>query len=632
MFFIFFTCGLFIVIDIIFKIFEPLGTAWNFSYYINYFGRSFIIDLTYVVIASIIFSLIVFITGKLVKKSLFTQSIPAKGIAFGLSSLLILKILYPINSYLLPMIYELKSILINIVIILLTIPIFYGIYKLLNAYKKISENTTKYFAIISIIPLSIIIISFIITPHFNQSNVKFEDIEPEKEYNIIIITIDALRADHLSCYGYKTIETKNIDGFSETAILFTNAYPTSSWTTPSMMSMLTSKYPTVHGCNDLSKMRTLSNNIPSIVEVVNKCDYNTYGVVANHLLDYRFGFSRGFDYYYEYGDFKPIIPFKETRLGLFVKKLLTDVFIYFGFSCDSTLWTTDTSVSILRNIEEPFFLWTHYLDPHCPYSPPFKYIPGGAESREKTIEFAKSLGKDYYTLDNFKDSYKNSLLNLYDGEILYVDGKLNKLFGVIKERDLLDNTMIIISSDHGEEFLEHGGFDHGKTFYQEVVNIPFILHLPEDHPHRNINDNINTPISLADIPVTIIDLLNIKSDELAHFSGRSIIKTLNNKNDNRIIYGDTLQHNQNIQCIWDNKWTFIYDEKNDVFKLYNRESDPSELNNLAKENEKVLQKFHKELSIWKSDRENELKFYGEAEEINLDKESLERIRGLGYIE
>jgi len=251
--------------------------------------------------------------------------------------------------------------------------------------------------------------------------------------NIVLITIDALRADHLSCYGYDRETSPNIDNIADDGIIYKKAIAPCSWTVPSMASLFTSLYPINHGVihNVIYKPKEakniISDEIITLAEILKVHGYTTFAVSSNSLLSEKRGFARGFDY------FKLQHP-KST--APYVNK---------------TIYSWDDKIKKSTK----FFLWVHYMDPHGPYHARSPWI---ARYTSMTSTWLDLSGENVHNLRKLIPTFKkdpqalSTLIALYDSEINFVDNYIGQL---IQRFELDKNTLVIITADHGEEFLEH---------------------------------------------------------------------------------------------------------------------------------------------------------------------------------
>ena len=311
----------------------------------------------------------------------------------------------------------------------------------------------------------------------------------KNNFNIVLITIDTLRADHLSCYGYDRKTSPNIDSIAKGGIRYTKAIATSSWTSPSIASIMTSLYPISHGVRHgftksgkAYNQELLHEKFDTLAEVLKNHGYTTFGAVANVHMVEELGFGQGFDYYHCEGFDK-------------ASKINKVVFS----------WKDK-----IKNANK-FFLWVHYFDPHHFYHAQFPWINDYAGelwignshlskmNMSELIKLIPTLKKRRNTLEY--------LISLYDSEINYVDYHVGNL---LYKLGLDKNSLIIITSDHGEEFLDHGFLCHAHSLFQELIHVPLIIKLPLPSKASIIDVN-NEPVSIIDILPTILGDIGITS-------------------------------------------------------------------------------------------------------------------------
>jgi len=308
----------------------------------------------------------------------------------------------------------------------------------------------------------------------------------DKLPNIILITLDTTRADHLSCYGYHRQTSPNLDKLAEESLLYNMAIAPSSWTLPSHASLFTGKFTSSHGMqfdpegpfhlsDSISgskswseyRARGIASNEITLAMLLKEAGYSTGAVVGGPWMKKVFGLNKGFEYY------------DDNEIGSRNGRLAEQV--------------TDSAVKwIDKTQENKFFLFLNYFDPHGPYTPPMSFastfFPAGTNP----------IGRELTT---------HELISLYDGEILYMDHYIGKLIHKLKVDNLYDNTLIIITADHGEMFGEHGISGHCNTLYQEEIHVPLFIKYPgtEVAPSRT-----DEPIQLNDIMAIILERLNMK--------------------------------------------------------------------------------------------------------------------------
>ena len=284
---------------------------------------------------------------------------------------------------------------------------------------------------------------------------------------IILIMVDTLRADHLSCYGYEGIRTPHLDRLAADGIRFARAFAQSSWTRPSVATILTSLYPSSHGA--VHKGDALGDSVETVAEVLQAHGYHTIGLANNANVSEAFNFQQGFDTY----------TYLAPELFFHASESATELTVYRQLRVmrerflTSRKWVrnyyqpaevvTDRALDIVaREKESPFFLFLHYMDPHDPY---FAH-PFDGEGVARVAE------------PNPDPSRAQELRQLYDGEIVYLDEHLGRLFDGLRALGIYERAMILVTSDHGEEFFEHGGWWHGTTLYEEQIGVVLIVKAP----------------------------------------------------------------------------------------------------------------------------------------------------------
>jgi arylsulfatase A-like enzyme len=324
--------------------------------------------------------------------------------------------------------------------------------------------------------------------------------EPPTGYNVLLISLDTLRADHLSCYGYKRATSPRIDEVAKEGVLFENAVAASNWTVPSHMSMLTSLYPSWHGVETTKSH--LGDAVPTLAQVLAKQGYTTAAFVTGSSLDHKFGFSHGFQLYDDF----TAISMCETNLFEDHPANSTTVF---DVPTDHVI-TNLATLWLKKHGQEKFFLFLHYWDCHSDYIPPAPYDrlfdPGykGKENGRNVFDREKEIESGIAPRD------LAHLMALYDGEIAHTDDHVGQVLQLLREMGLAEKTLLIIVADHGEGFLEHGKIFHGNTLFEELIHVPLILRLPGVIPAgRRIKDNV----SQVDLMPTVLRLLGVPQPE-----------------------------------------------------------------------------------------------------------------------
>ena len=342
---------------------------------------------------------------------------------------------------------------------------------------------------------------------------------PANAPNVLLITLDTVRAPNLSLYGYSRSTTPQLEQFAKTGVVFERALSAAPWTLPSHASMFTGRWP-----HELSAdySTPLDATYPTLAEFLRARGYVTAGFVANYAYcGYETGLNRGFIYYDDYprspGEIVSSSTLTRTIADNFrLRRLIrNDEHI----NRKSAAQISDSVLGWLSpGSQKPFFVFINYFDAHDPYLPP--------EPFDKKFGPGRRLGKysplHHWLYDkvvahsNMGEQNIQEEIDAYDGALAYLDHNLGLLFAELQKRKLMDNTLIIITSDHGEEFGEHGLFDHGYSLYRPSVHVPLLISFPGHVPNDR---RIQTPISLRDLSATIVDLLGVERD--SPFPGRS---------------------------------------------------------------------------------------------------------------
>src|SRR2546422_3356861 len=394
--------------------------------------------------------------------------------------------------------------------------------------------------------------------------------------NVLVITIDTLRADHLACYGYKQIRTPNIDSLAADGVRFEHAYTPVPVTLPAHTVIFTGTYPMLSGMHDFAANK-LNATQPTLASVLKEQGYTTGAVIGSAVLDSRFGLNHGFDFYYDHFDFNRL---QESNLDEMERpgNIVADV-------------TLDW---LSKNYQKKFFLWMHLYDPHYPYRPPAPY---SEEYRDRP----------------------------YDGEIAFADAQVGRLIEFLKNKGLYRNTLIVLSGDHGESLGEHGEKTHGFFIYNATLHVPLIIHLPGGMHAKTVANLVN----LADLMPTVLDALNIQIP--AQVQGQSLLPLMSpKKEDNaRSLYAETflprLHFNwSELRGVETETYHFIDAPKPE---LYDLRKDPGETHNLFAEKKAVTEEMRVRLAklIQQYTAGQEL-----AEKTGLDPALMERLKSLGY--
>ncbi len=426
-----------------------------------------------------------------------------------------------------------------------------------------------------------------------------------KRPDIILIVVDTLRADHVACCGYQRNTTPNIDKLARAGILFSNAIVTSPWTLPSVASILTSQYPSVLGIRD--EITQIDSRFPTLSGMLKQYNYTTHGIVSHTLLSARLGFGRGFDSY----DEKSV----------------------FGHKGISSPPVTHKAISFLQKSKErPFFLFAHYFDPHYNYLLHKEYnyyssYSGGLKSGESIL----GLWRIRHNLSRDDIRY---LVSLYDSEISFTDEHIGILLNELKKQGLYDSSIIIVTADHGEEFMERGWIGHTVTLHQELIRVPLIMKLPGYKAQI-----INSPVSLVDIVPTIYSYLGLKVPD--GLDGKALDLGQGASAATGPVFSETFNPQANqpghikpiaFRSITLGNRKLIYDETKDSKQIYDLSEDPHERNNLLSQQSDQNKRLEELLSTWVSYIETKREA-GPTMDVRelFTPEQREQLESLGYL-
>jgi len=378
--------------------------------------------------------------------------------------------------------------------------------------------------------------------------------------NVILFTIDTLRKDVLGCYGNKNKLTPFIDSLQDRCIKFTNMQATGPYTQASFPGILTSSYYLEYG-----REKKLSPKKTLISEVLKKSGVTTAGFHSNPYVSDYFGWNRGWDVFYDSmeAEVSQEVPYiKGDEINKKVDEWLS---------------------SYIKGGEyRPFFLWLHYMDVHEPYVPEKKYVDLVDPSVNLSKEEMFDLFKNTLLRRDLSDKGKVELLKkLYFAHVREVDGYVEEFFNLLKKVDLLQNSVIIITSDHGDEFGEHGGLSHDGKMYSELINVPFLIF---DY-QKDKGEVCHTLVSNIDIPPTIVHLFGLEPQE--NFKGHSVLSLKDYPE--RGCFGEAIgkksahekETDRPIYYYQKKELKIIYREGMDSWEVYDLGKDPQELNNIA---------------------------------------------------
>ncbi|HJO04678.1 MAG TPA: sulfatase-like hydrolase/transferase [Acidobacteriota bacterium] len=412
------------------------------------------------------------------------------------------------------------------------------------------------------------------------------DARGDGPYNVVVVTLDTLRADHIGAYGFTEISTPAIDGLARDGVLFESAHSTTPLTLPAHASLFTGNYPLLHGVIDNGGF-VVPEEAETLAEVLGAEGYRTAGFVAAYVLDRRWRIDQGFDRYVDDFDVRG----KRVIAMGGVQRPANEVVDHAIDWLDQSLSQPTQGTS-----EQPFFMWLHMYDPHAPYTPPEPYA-------------SRYPGRPYV------------------GEIAYTDSQVGRLLQELRQRELLDNTLVVLAADHGESLGGHGEAQHGFFVYEEAMHVPLIIRVPfGDYGGQRRSE----PVSLVDVMPTVLEILGIEPD--LEFQGRSLAPLFQpgTVSENRYIYSESwyarLHYGwSDLRALRDQRYKLILSSDPE---LYDLTEDPGEQNNLAGTLNTVLfemtQVAQERIAAWSVGANT-------AAAGELDEETRQKLVSLGYI-
>jgi len=458
--------------------------------------------------------------------------------------------------------------------------------------------------------------------------------------NIILIVMDCARADHMSCYGYFRQTTPHLDQLASKGVLYENAISSDTWSIPAHWSLFTGLYLERHGV--WNRNLALSPQCPTIAELLRIQGYETVAFSNNPHVGVKNGFGRGFD------TFQELFRIRERRKlpDLARRALYKALFTVLRFKYDGAYRTNQAIKKWLTSRpypERPFFLFVNYMEPHEPYQPPRPFRSRFMDERVKTA--SRSAMADY--IKSGGGRRRDCRLSeweievdvaLYDAELAFLDAQLHSLFRHMGRQGLLDNSLLIVTSDHGHSLGEHEVIGHSPGWlYDTQVRVPFILYAPGILP---ASTRVSQQVQLVDVAPSVLAVLDNEQSESdkAYLQGRSLLpEDLEGADRSFTViqahYWEKGHREYKLNAVRTDDYKYIWDQ-NGHEELYHIRHDPTESHNLIDQELVKASDLRACLRDWLASNgpfKEESRDY-RAQEIELDEEVVDRLRALGYIE
>ncbi|OYR81724.1 sulfatase [Halorubrum sp. E3] len=449
--------------------------------------------------------------------------------------------------------------------------------------------------------------------------------------DIVLVTVDSLRADHVGWHGYDRDTTPNLDERAASAETFQSAFSHACSTRPSFPSIMTSSYALEYGGFErLSPKRT------TIAELFSEAGYETAGFHSNLYLSADFGYDRGFDRFFDSRSdpdaFAKLRQEVKTRLDSdgAIYRLLQRAFnatekqtgIELGSAYVGAGEITNQALEWARSMDKgPRFLWVHYMDVHHPYVPPEKYQKRFRDDPVSDRDAVQLRRKMLESPDKITDDELNTLVDLYDAEIAYVDAEVDRLVTTLRE-EWGDDLVFTFTSDHGEEFLDHDGFSHSATFYDEVIHVPLFI---DDGEPGSVHDDL---VGLMDLPPTLATYGDAEPPESFRGTDLGRVETDNWTRSKVISEWSNPESGDQRFSVRMDEWKYVREEDG-TERLYDLRADPNETENVIHDSPGKLEELRDII------RDHQ-KLLGESVddlgEVTMDEEVKQRLRDLGYQE
>jgi choline-sulfatase len=458
--------------------------------------------------------------------------------------------------------------------------------------------------------------------------------------NVLIYMVDTLRASHTGVHGYSRATTPFLNKLAAEGVVFEDCHAQATWTKPSVASMMTSLYSFTHGIN--MDTDTIPKGATTLAEQMRAGGYVTASAIANPFAGRVTGLERGFDYLMEY----PVIQRHRTDAA--------------DRGTDSAALNRVMMPWLERHRNEPFLLYVHSTDPHAPYRPPAEFEKKYANPLE-----TPGFNRDYGAMRDMRaygggavvgraelaakglnpDQWIKRAIDRYDGEVEHNDRNFEALVAKLRELRILDDTLIVFVSDHGEEFFDHGWTGHGHSLYEELTHTVWVMWNKKMLPAPR---RVKEPVQLIDLMPTLLEITGVRGQGI--MQGVSVVPltkgaALTRKQpvmSSRFRYanvkavGFVPENQTGTFARIDSQWRLISrdDPKKSslpAVELYDRRADPSEAKNLVAQRPEVVKKQLGEIQQWIEAQKQIRQHLGNAGQTTMDPQTLERLKSLGYI-
>jgi arylsulfatase A-like enzyme len=440
---------------------------------------------------------------------------------------------------------------------------------------------------------------------------------------IVWITVDTLRADHMSLYGYGIPTTPNLQDFATTATVYQNAVSQAPCTWQSVPSLLSGVTPYRHG--GVSESHGVPRTLRLLPETLQQRGYRTVGQSANPWVSARYGMARGFEDFRLYNTDNELVVYDLMKLAMRVAPWqVFSVREYLPPYGDVPIGTlVDDAIRIVDADDgvRPLFLYIQPVDPHGPYQAPLRYVPAhgaGFTRRDYVSYWALKTGVAV------TPRQRDGLLALYDGAITYTDAEVGRLFDELRERGLFDKALIVVTADHGEQFYDHGLWRHSNSLYQQLLHVPLIV----KYPHQKVGVLVSDPVATIDIVPTLLRQIDQPCDSC---EGRPLQEA--GRDSTRPLFAYLMERDEprpRMRSVVVDGWKLIRAQRDGVAseELYNLDMDPDEAHDQRPKYARIAADLGQMLDAYEAKAGPTLS----ADTIDLQPAERERLRALGYVQ
>jgi arylsulfatase A-like enzyme len=445
---------------------------------------------------------------------------------------------------------------------------------------------------------------------------------PPERPNVLLVSIDTLRPDHLHCYGYHRDTSPVIDRLAAEGVLFENHISSTSWTLPAHAALFTGLSDSVHGCTETD--RTLAAGHTTVAERFAAAGYVTAGFFSGPYLHPAFGLAQGFDSYVNCTSYASALddsPNSDWAMDFGVMRASHRDITNPALTSAVTAW--------LATAREPFFVFVHMWDPHFDFIPPAPYDTMFDPDYQGQLS-----GEDFFFNPKVNRHMEardlHHLIALYDGEIRWTDEHLGQIVNELERGNLLDRTVVVVTGDHGTEFFEHGGKGHRMTLFDEVIRIPLVVRYP---PHLSAGRRVRAQTRMIDVAPTLLELTNMESTGLG--AGRGLLPLAVGGDEVHPLLAiselDSVGHR--LLSARTMEWKVLEDLRRGSLQYFELGQDPAELEPLASwENPRAgsIRTTYDEARA--SLRERAAETVDAAPTAHIPPEVREQLKGLGYLD